>query len=45
VLEEYESQLREVFTFFGKAKQGSGVIDVTLRVEDAIEMCKKAGLI
>jgi len=47
VFEEYESQLKQVFSFFSKRGKSSsfGVEDITLEVDDLINMFKKTELL
>lgn len=47
VFEEYESQLKQVFQFFSKRGKSSsfGIEDVTLEVDDLINMFKKTELL
>lgn len=47
VFEEYESQLKQVFSFFSKRGKSSsfGIEDVTLEVDDLINMFKKTELL
>ena len=47
VFEEYEPQLKQVFSFFSKRGKSSsfGVEDITLEVDDLINMFKKTELL
>ena len=46
MFEEYETQLLQVFKFFSKRKAGSfGVEDITLEVDDIINMMRKTELL
>jgi hypothetical protein len=45
VFEEYEGPLREVFTHFAKSKSTEQFADITMPVEEVINMLKKAAIV
>ena len=45
VFEEYEGPLKEVFTYFAKSKSTDQFKDITIPIEEVINMFKKAGIV
>jgi hypothetical protein len=45
VFEDYEGQLKEVFTYFAKSKSTDQFKDITIPIEEVINMFKKAGIV
>lgn len=45
VFDDYEGQLKEVFTYFAKSKSTDQFKDITIPIEEVINMFKKAGIV